>query len=181
MPTFGGLYGVSIGQTFLRNLAAVSVLDDTNANSPFESNKDTITVQSNTLYGFEALVLNSGMGATSRATSFSIAGTAVISEIAYQSMHVGVSSASSSQAAQTTKITVSAASTQLASASTLAAENIKLSGIIEVAAGGTLIPKITHSASSQGNAALFYQCDPNSYFSIWPIMANTAGSVGGVS
>jgi hypothetical protein len=131
------------------------------------------TAEANTSYFFECEFDLSGLSATSGSTSFGILGTASVgSTIRYTS--VAGSQSSAANLANTLvayRTVVTAASLYNATANT-PVMRAKISGILRVSTGGTIIPAVGMSVA----AAAVVSTD--SWFRIRPIGSDTVQSVG---
>jgi len=131
------------------------------------------TVQASTTYQFE-IVLNLTLGTTTtRTTAFNIGGTATLTSGYFNALTVV--NATGTQTAPTMAFTSTVGTALvLNSTSTTAGLTTRITGVIRVNAGGTIIPQITFSAAPGGTN----QVNTNSFMMIRPIGNSTATSVG---
>jgi hypothetical protein len=131
------------------------------------------TVQASTAYQFE-IVLNLTLGTTTtRTTGFSIGGTATLTSGYYNALTV-VNATGASTAPTMAFTSTVATNLNLNATSTTAGLTTRITGVLRVNAGGTIIPQITFSAAPGGTN----QVNTNSFMFIRPIGTSTATSVG---
>lgn len=139
-----------------------------------------VTLSANTVYHFEAVYsFNKSAGTTAHSFGISFGGTAVLNNIAYQTivMDSSVSYVASIDASQTIQWIQSTANQTIVASSTAATlfNTSRLTGTLSVSSGGTFIPQYQLSAAPGGA----YTTAAGSYFSIWPLgVASSNTSVG---
>ena len=131
------------------------------------------TVQGSTTYQFE-IVLNLTLGTTTtRTTAFNFGGTATLTSGYLNALTVV--NATGAQTAPTMAFTSTVATALILNASsTTAGLTTRITGVLRVNAGGTIIPQVTFSAAPGGTN----QVNTNSFMFIRPIGTSTATSVG---
>ena len=127
------------------------------------------TAASSTAYFFECVFDLSSMSATSGNFQFGFLGTATFTSISY--MAIASKTALTAATAQNTTFKVATASV-LTSSNTTTTGHARISGIINVNAGGTIIPAVGLSIAAAAVVGI------NSRFSITPIGTNTQTSTG---
>lgn len=135
-----------------------------------------VTLSSNTVYAFEALVgMLKTAGATSHTHSMGFGGTATLNNIMYEVI-VGPAAGSSFSNIDATYYVILRDATQVAiqgavaQATVVRAWNIK--GTVSVNSGGTFIPQYSLSAAPGGA----YSTIAGSYMAIWPISVGGSNS-----
>lgn len=156
---------------FFKSLTAnTAYTNNTTAQNWFTSG-GSANVAATTTYMMEGLLLQTN-GTTSHSVSFSLAGTATLTSIAYFS----VSSAGAANGAvvnQNSIMVTTAAATAVIAAITTAGTQIWIRGVVRVNAAGTLIPQFTFSAAPGAGNVL-----ANTFFRLVPIGTNTVAQVG---
>lgn len=147
---------------FINSAPVTLVNSSTSAQAIFPASIDTLTVEANVLYFFEAIIYL-GTGATSHTTAFGLGGTATFNSVMYFSELV--SAAATTVATTCSYLEVLAATaTVLNAASTAVTTKIMLKGHFYVSTGGTIIPQVTFSAGPTGtcqtNIGSFFRCFP---------------------
>jgi hypothetical protein len=131
------------------------------------------TVQGSTAYQFE-IVLTLTMGTTtSRTTGFNFGGTATLTSGFLTAVTV-VNATGASTAPTMAFTTTPGTNLVLNSSSTTAGLTTRITGVLRVNAGGTIIPQVAFSAAPGGTNTV----NTNSFMFIRPIGTNTATSVG---
>lgn len=109
--------------------------------------------------------------ATSGSFGFAFGGTASFTSQVWQSSAVKSSSLSAGGAASQLNFNT-AANTALATANTLTNGVCRITGIVRINAGGTLIPQVSLGIAAAAVVGV------NSYFRIWAVGTNTITNVG---
>jgi hypothetical protein len=131
------------------------------------------TVQGSTTYQFE-IVLNLTLGTTTtRTTAFNFGGTATLTSGYLNALTVVNATGASTAPTMAFTSTVGTALI-LNATSTTAGLTTRITGVLRVNAGGTIIPQVTFSAAPGGTN----QVNTNSFMFIRPIGTSTATSVG---
>jgi len=161
--------GVMVSEHITSNAAAVSLNDNSTAQSPFTTG--TLTVAANTTYYFESQIFLEN-GTSSHGVSFVVDGTATISDIHYQATTVNAAAFNSANAAGIWSNVATASG--VGGASTNAGRSITLKGAFRITTGGTIIPKIAFSSAPGGTN----ECTIGSYFKCNAAGADTVTTVG---
>lgn len=156
---------------FACNAAAVSLGNDTSAHSVFPAANDTLTLDGDSTYYFEASIHITN-GTTAHTDAFGFGGTATFTSLRY--VAEGNKHASGTLNAFNQLIVTSAASTVLTAGATTAGVAMRLKGIMRVNAGGTVIPQWTFNNAPGGTN----QVEPNSYIRFQKIGAGAVESYG---
>lgn len=139
-----------------------------------------VTLSANTVYHFEAVYsFNKSAGTTAHTFGISFGGTAVLNNIAYQTivMDSSVSYVASIDASQTIQWIQSTANQTIVASSTAATlfNTSRLTGTLSVSSDGTFVPQYTLSAAPGGA----YTTAAGSYFLIYPVgVAGSNTSIG---
>lgn len=145
------------------------------AQSVFFAAGDTIALDNNTSYFFEAVYfISRSAGTTSHTTGVLFAGTATFTSVGYLAQ---VTNPTGNVLSAVQQLWASAATeVVLTAANTSATENlmIKLSGVIRTNAAGTLVPQFKYSAAPGGAPTV----GANSYFKIWKAGSETVLTAG---
>lgn len=157
-------------------LSSVGTLSDSNAAQlMLPVGAGALTVNSSTTYEFEAeVIITRSAGTTSHTLGVLFAGTATFTSLRNM---IDVSNPTGNTLGAVSRIyQTSAGSVTVTSANTSATEHIclKMSGIMRVNAGGTIIPQIQYSAAPGGTPSV----QTNSFFRARPIGSNTVQTVG---
>ena len=148
----------------------ISLISATGAQSAFAK---AYTVQGSTTYQFE-IVLSLTMGTTTtRTVAFNFGGTATLTSGYLNALtYVNTTGA---QGSPTMAFTSTVGTALILNAtSTTAGLTTRITGVLRVNAGGTIIPQVTFSAAPGGTN----QVNTNSFMFIRPIGTSTATSVG---
>lgn len=153
--------------------------NNNSAQAVFASTEDTLTVAASTSYFFEAVYsFTRAAGTTAHRTNVLFGGTATFTSIGY---HILASTTEDALGggipyAIGRHANVATATDIFGGDSNDAAEaiTVKLSGIMRINAGGTIIPQIQYSAAP-GGAPTFLA---GSYFRAWPVGDNNVVAVG---
>lgn len=141
----------------------------------FPVGNGALTVQSSTTYEFEAeAILTRAAGTTSHTVALLFGGTATFTSMRNM---IDVSNPSGNALGTVSRIYVTGAgSVTVTGANTSATENvcIRMSGIMRINAGGTVIPQFQYSAAPGGAPTVL----ANSFFRARPIGDNTVQAVG---
>lgn len=164
--------GVMHAEQFISLTGTYTLTSQTAAQKLFNSTTNgAITVKAATTYYFECFYSLSSMSATSGSFGFAIGGNATLTSINWTSQAIKATTLTTAATLQTTYNTT-AANTSIATAGTTTSGYAKITGIIRVNAGGTIIPQVSLGVAA---AAIV---GANSYFRIIPIGTNTVTSVG---
>jgi hypothetical protein len=158
--------GLIPGAQYFRLNSALAGANATGAQSIFGVG---VTLSASTVYHFEAVyAFNKSAGTTAHTFGIGFGGTAVLNNIAYQTivMDSSVSYVASIDASQTIQWIQSAANQTVVASSTAASlfNTNRLTGTVSVSTGGTFIPQYTLSAAPGGA----YSTALGSYFLIYP-------------
>lgn len=161
--------------------ADYTMSDSASAQKCFNSSTNgALTVAAATSYFFEAVYNLSNTGTTSHTWATLFGGTATFTGCFYDILaRTGTTSAATITAMSSLRAAVATA-TVVTAASTSATEfvNIRLSGIIEINAAGTLIPQVQASAQPGASGTPGVTMLKGSYFRLWPVGSNTVATVG---
>ena len=163
--------GVIPSEHITINQAQVSLNDDTNAQSPFASGADTLTLPVGT-YFFDAMIAVVS-GSNSHTTAFGIAGTATIGDILYEA-ETRNGARGTAATGVVTNFVETASATAMNTATAATNQTHYLKGQFTVTVAGTIIPQITFSAAPGSTNT----CETMSYFKVTSIGAETTASVG---
>lgn len=161
-------------------VADYTLADSASAQAAFNATAaGAVTLPATTAYMVDALILLTNTGTTSHTWSILFAGAATITAAGTVLAVDAYTSTGNALTAKSSIYIVGAAvssATAVTAASTSATENvsIRITGRININAGGTLIPQIKASAQPNGTEKIL----AGSYIALWPIGSNTATSVG---
>ncbi len=169
LPTANGGTGVAaLGAIpdvqFVAPSSAFTLTNTTNVQNMFDPALDTMTLAANTMYFFEAFFYVD-TGTTSHSVSLAFdAGSAVFSSFVYESC-ISISNTGGSFIGTTTstKVNLTSAVSTLHAATTNTRHAIRITGVMRVTTGGTLIPQIKFSADPTGTLTL----GVGSYMRVW--------------
>lgn len=168
---------VNIGKQYLIQGADRTGSNVNTAQNIFDTvTNGRITVTSATTYMFELWFYTvRSAGSNAHTTGISFGGTATFTSLTAECLWSGVLNAQTSTTITRT-ILLSAANTQIGPSSTITTENgwCKVTGIMRVNAGGTIIPQFTYSAAPGGAPTI----KANSYMWLETLGTNTNNSVG---
>lgn len=145
----------------------------TSAQNVFDSANDTLTLAASTTYFFEAQITLT-TGTTTHSTAFGLGGTATFTSIRYNAITSATAGGTSFNTNGYFGSFATASATTLNSTTTQPLLTMKLSGVLRVNGGGTIIPQITFSAGPGSTC----QTEENSYFRCWPVGSDTVAAVG---
>lgn len=143
------------------------------------STNGAITVPSSTCYMIDAAYYITNTGTTAHTWAVLLGGTATFTA-AGTLLTVDAYTATGNNLTSKSAIYISGAAvssaTVVTSSSTSATENVhvRISGRLNVNAGGTIIPQVQLSAATTGTEKML----AGSYFSMWPVGSNTNTTVG---
>jgi hypothetical protein len=169
-----GAASVLTAEQWCIQTATQTATSGSGAQTWFPSNAvSTVAVAASTSYQFEGL-LNLANGTTSHTTAllFNLV-TATLTSIKYLAMFTPIAENTAGATPQVAVIN-QATSTVFTAASTVAAANIYIRGLMRVNAGGTIAPQFQWSANPTGTNQVLL----NTFFRIWPIGTNTGASQG---
>lgn len=151
---------LTVGQKWTCNISDVFLNNNTSDQSPFPVGGQTITLDNDTLFYFESLIMLSSGGATHR-QQFGFGGTATIDDIKYQA--VGNSLSSGVVANHQGCYIDSTSLTNIGSNAAASSRHFSIRGSIRVSAGGTLTPLLRFDSAPGGTPLAL----SGSYFRIW--------------
>lgn len=166
--SFNGSADITTAQ-FIRLTSTYTLTSQTGLQKIFNSTTNgAFTAAGSTSYRFEVEFDLSSMSATSGNFGFGFLGTATLTSVKY----VSTASKTAIGTPSTTQITTSsvATATGLVSANTTTTGHARITGIVAVNAGGTLIPAVSLGVAAAAVVGV------NSYFSLTPIGTNTQTS-----
>lgn len=135
-----------------------------------------VTVAASTTYMFEATYYITNTGTNAHTWGMAIGGTATLTS-GFLSITAYTANALTTLATPQMVATTAVATAAVVTGSlTSATENgvYKVTGVLRINAGGTVIPQVKQSATTGGTLTM----KTNSYFRIWPIGSNTATTIG---
>ena len=166
----GGIGGRAISR--VRTGAPVALLGDTSAQSYLPAAGNAFTVREGIAYRFVSHI-HLITGATTHTTAWGLTlATATLHDI--RAISEAMSAANDTLAAWQVKEIDQAAATIVTATSTAVETAIRVSGIIEVNAAGTISPFIQFSADPSGDET----AEPGTFFEIWPIGAYNVAAQG---
>lgn len=144
---------------YIRNDAAKTLANDTNAQSPFTAANDTLRLEAGAIYHFDGLI-NLVQGTTSHTVALTWAlTTATLTDISYFTEHVSVTDTTLASNDVDHKFTKVATATVVTPAITATGTFIWITGSMKVNAAGTVVLQITFSADPTGTC----ECQIGSY------------------
>lgn len=166
----GGVGGQAISR--VRTGAPVALLGDTSAQSYLPAAANAFTVRAGTAYRFLTHI-HLITGATTHTTAWGLTlATATLHDI--RGISEAISAANDTLAAWQVKEIDQAAATVITATSTAVETTIRVSGLIEVNAAGTISPFIQFSADPAGDET----AEPGTFFEIWPLGAYSVAALG---
>ena len=163
--------GVNTSVQFIRLTSAYTIPTEGGGlraifNSPTNG---AVTLKGSASYQFELVGAFTSLSATSGNAQFGFLGTASSTSLRYLSLAFkGVATPSTCQVANTT----TSSATTITGATTGTGLQCRITGVISIDTGGTLIPAIGHSVVARPIVGV------NTFFNIWPIGTDTVQSVG---
>lgn len=161
--------------------ADYTAADSASAQKIFNSSTNgALTVGAATSYFFELEFTIANTGTTSHTWAFLFGGTATFTGCFYQALaRTGTTSAATLTALSSLYSAVATA-TVLTAASTSATEfvTVRITGIIEILAAGTLIPQMQASAQPGLSGTPGVTVKAGSFFRCWPVGSGTVATVG---
>lgn len=167
--------GILPSVIFTRNTDDFVGSDSNTAQPIFEAARDTLTVDSSTLYEFECVfVVTRSAGTTSHQMQFTFGGTATFTSIMYEIQSSNANTTSVGTVVSSYATTV--LSPNMQAANTSATEHVKAfaKGLMAINSGGTLIPQFKYTAAPGGAPTIL----KNSYFKLTAMGTDTVGNVG---
>lgn len=163
--------GVLVTQQWIRLSATYTLAVQTAAQKLFNSSTNgAVTVAGSTTYEFECEFDLSSLGGTNVTFGFAIGGTATLTSQKWDAFAAKPSTLTTTINPQWT--TNTAANTALTPTSTNTVAVARITGILCVNAGGTIIPQVSLGTAVAGVVGI------NSFFKIWPIGTNTQTTQG---
>jgi len=162
--------GVIDSEQFISLTGAYTLTSQTAAQKLFNSSTNgALTVSSSKSYYFECVFSLTSLSSTSGSFGFAFGGTATFTSQAWQSIANKAALATPTAGLMTFN---TAANVTLATANTTTTGQARITGIVRINTGGTLIPQISLGVASAAIVGV------NSYFRIWPVGSNTVTNVG---
>jgi hypothetical protein len=163
--------GVVDAEQFISLTSTYTLSSSSSLQKLFNSTTNgAMTVKGSTSYFFECEFDLSSMSASSGAFSFGFGGTATITSLKYTAV-ANKAAIGTATASLMTTATVATA-TALVAANTTTTGHARISGIVRVNAGGTLIPQVALGVAAAAVVGT------NSWFRITPIGTNTVTNIG---
>ena len=163
--------GVNTSVQFIRLTSAYTIpTEGVGLRAIFNSpTNGAVTLKGSASYQFELVGAFTSLSATSGSASFGFLGTASSTSLRYVSLAFkGVSTPSTCQISNTT----TSSTTAITGATTGTILQCRITGVIAIDTGGTLIPAIGHSVVARPIVGV------NTFFNVWPIGTDTVESVG---
>jgi hypothetical protein len=170
---------VRVDEQYCVLVADYAALDQAAAQKLFNSSTNgALTLAAGTKYEFEMDVWLTNTGTTSHTWSMLFGGTATFTRIFYAAE--AYTAASNALTALLSIFGAAATAVVVTGAQTSATENVRIKarGIIDINAGGTVIPQISASAQPGATGTPGVTIKVGSYFRCWPVGAAATAAVG---
>ena len=171
-PALGPDFQVFDAEQFTALTAAYTLANNTSAQKLFNATANgAVTVKAATTYFFECEFDLTGLSASAHTLQFSLGGTATYTSCRYTA-ETSTGAAATPAGWLTSVSNVATAYTITTSVSTTTAQ-ARLTGVVRVSGGGTLIPSVTQVTASAAAVV-----GVNSWFRLIPAVAGTVTTAG---